>query len=168
MIRHLTVSGFVVERDSVYLHWHPKIALWLPPGGHMDPDEDPVQAVLRETLEETGIRCEVVPHEPELAFDNVGQLPSPVKIIVADVLDAIEGDHQHIDMSYVLRPVAGAAREEPERDHGFRWVSEQELRRNDPLPVASCGVEMCVPEDVRVIGLKAIALVRGWQVTGDR
>ena len=85
MIRHFTVSGFVVERDSVYLHWHPKIALWLPPGGHIDPDEDPVQAVLRETLEETGIRCEVVAHEPELAFENVAQLPSPVKIIVADV-----------------------------------------------------------------------------------
>ena len=126
MIRHFTVSGFVVERDGVYLHWHPKIALWLPPGGHIDPDEDPVQAVLRETLEETGFRC-----------------------------------HPHIDMSYVLRPIAGVAREEPERDHGFRWVSEEELRRNDPLPVVACGVEVCVPDDVRLIGLRAIALVRG-------
>ena len=42
----------------------------------------------------------------------------------------------------------------------FRRVSEEELRRNDPLPVVSCGVEVCVPDDVRLIGLRAIALVR--------
>ena len=160
MKRHFTVSGFVVERDSTLLHWHPKLSLWLPPGGHIDPDEDPVQAAIREALEETGIACEVVPHEPPLAFGNVAQLPAPVKIIVADVQDAVVGAHQHIDMSYVLRPVAGADRSPPERDHGFRWVSEQELLRNDPLPVASCGADICVPEDVRAIGLLAIRLVR--------
>ena len=161
MIRHFTVSGFVVERDSTLLHWHPKLSIWLPPGGHIDPDEDPVQAAIREALEETGISCEVVPHEPPLAFDNVGQLPSPLKIIVADVpATEHEPAHQHIDMSYALRPIAGAERVAPEHDHGFRWVSEQELMRGDPLPVASCGVDIAVPDDVRLIGVRAIRLVR--------
>jgi 8-oxo-dGTP pyrophosphatase MutT (NUDIX family) len=159
--RHFTVSGFVVEGDSTLLHWHPKLSLWLPPGGHIDPDEDPVEAAIREALEETGILCEVVPHEPPLGFASVPELPSPMKIICADVpATADEPAHQHIDMSYALRPVAGAARVAPEHDHGFRRVSERELLRNDPLPVPSYGVDVCVPEDVRLVGVKAIEVVR--------
>ena len=59
--RHFTATAFVVCGDSVALHWHQKVKAWLPPGGHIEPNEDPVQAVLRETMEETGIEAEVVP-----------------------------------------------------------------------------------------------------------
>ena len=45
--RHFTVTAFVVCGDSVALHWHPKVKAWLPPGGHIEPTEDSVQAVFR-------------------------------------------------------------------------------------------------------------------------
>ena len=32
---------------------------WLPPGGHIEVNEDPIEAVLREVLEETGLEVEV-------------------------------------------------------------------------------------------------------------
>lgn len=160
MERHFTVSGFVCNASATLLHWHQKLQLWLPPGGHIDAGEDPVQAVLREALEETGYACEIVPHEPPLPFSNIAQLPSPLKIIVADVgATGAQPAHQHIDMSYALRPLPGVARVEPEHDHGFRWVTADELRSSEPLKLASCGVEVPAPEDVRVIGLRAIALV---------
>lgn len=160
MERHFTVSGFVCDGNATLLHWHPKLQIWLPPGGHIDPDEDPVQAVVREALEETGLTCEVVPHEPPLPFSNIPQLPGPLKIIVADV-GAHEGQpaHQHIDMSYALRPIPGVARVEPEHDHGFTWVTAEQLRRAEPIALAACGVEMPAPEDVRVIGVRSIELV---------
>ena len=53
--RHFTATGFVVHRGRVALHWHPKVKAWLPPGGHIEANEDPVQAVLREIEEETGL-----------------------------------------------------------------------------------------------------------------
>ncbi len=162
MKRHFTVSGFIVEGDSTLLHWHTKLQIWLPSGGHIDPDEDPVQAVVREALEETGIACEVIPHEAAHAFSNLPQLPSPLSIIVADVgASAKEGAHQHIDMSYALRSLAGVARIAAEADHGFIRVTAEQLRRDEHLPVASCGVDMPMTEDVRVVGLRAIELVRG-------
>ena len=157
MERHFTVTGFLVRGDRTMLHWHKKLQIWLPPGGHIDPDEDPVQAVIREVREETGIAAEVVPHEPPAAFTNIPQLPSPLAIIVADVP---EGPHQHIDMSYALRRIDGVPDAEPDEDHGFIWVTEADLRDDTPLPVASCGVDMPITEDVRVIGLRAIALIR--------
>ena len=85
MERHFTVTGFVCEGDRTLLHWHKKLQLWLPPGGHVDPNEDPVQAVLREVLEETGIVAEVVPHVAPLPFSNVAQIATPLVIICADV-----------------------------------------------------------------------------------
>jgi 8-oxo-dGTP pyrophosphatase MutT (NUDIX family) len=160
MERHFTVSGFVCNSSATLLHWHQKLQLWLPPGGHIDPNEDMVQAVLREALEETGYACEVVPHEAPSAFSNVGQLPSPLKIIVADV-GATPGEpaHQHIDMSYALRPIPGVERVAPEEKHGFTWITADQLRSGEPIALASCGVDVPAPEDVRIIGLRAIELV---------
>jgi 8-oxo-dGTP pyrophosphatase MutT (NUDIX family) len=159
MERHFTVSGFVVDGDRTLLHWHKKLQIWLPPGGHIDANEDPVQAALREVREETGIVAEVVPSGRAFAFTNVTPLATPISIIVADVGDGDDA-HQHIDFSYVVRAVPGEPRGEPEEDHSFIWVSEAELQRNDALPVASCGVDIPVPEDVREVGLAAIALAR--------
>ncbi|MFI5083488.1 MAG: NUDIX domain-containing protein [Streptosporangiales bacterium] len=49
MIRHFTASGIVLSHDEqVLLIKHRKLGMWLYPGGHIEPNEDPVQAVLRE------------------------------------------------------------------------------------------------------------------------
>jgi 8-oxo-dGTP pyrophosphatase MutT (NUDIX family) len=156
MDRHFTVTGFVVEGDRTLLHWHLKNQMWLPPGGHVDPDEDPVQAVLREVLEETGIQAEIVVDAMPLPFAEPQQLPPPLTILVEDIA---EGPHQHIDLIYVLRPRAAIPREVAEGDP-FVWVSEQYLQSHEPLAVAGRGIAMPVPADVRVLGLRAIALVR--------
>ncbi|MHB8516480.1 MAG: NUDIX hydrolase [Dehalococcoidia bacterium] len=157
MERHFTVSGFVVERGQTLLHWHRKNGMWLPPGGHVEPGEDPVQAVEREVLEETGIAAEVVPLRAMMAFTRPAQLPAPYTILVEDIA---EGPHQHIDLIYFLRPAGGSARVPP--DGGpFVWVTADQLRRNEPLPVASCGADLPVPEDVRLLALAAIAAVGG-------
>ena len=153
MQRHFTVTGFLVDGDRTALHWHRKNQMWLPAGGHIEPDEDPVQAVVREVLEETGIEARVVSPHPAYTFAAPAQLPPPIAILVEDIA---EGPHQHIDMIYALRPLTSAA---PVADE-FCWVSERQLQANELLPVAACGVDLPVPEDVRVLALEAIAIVR--------
>jgi len=152
--RHFTVTGFVIDGERTLLHWHRKTGMWLPPGGHIDPDEDPVQAVLREVLEEAGITAEVVSHAVPLPFDVPGQIAPPYTILVEDIPD---GPHQHIDMIYFVRPVPGAPRAAPADD--FIWVTAQQLRANEPLDVAACGVAIPVPDDVRLLALRGMELV---------
>jgi 8-oxo-dGTP pyrophosphatase MutT (NUDIX family) len=155
MRRHVTVSGFVVAGGRTALHWHRKNSMWLPPGGHIEPDEDPVQAVVREALEETGVACVVVPHEPPLAFDVPAQVPPPLAILLEDIPD---GPHQHIDLVYALR-ATGADAVERAAARGFVWLDDAALRRGDPVALAACGVDVPLADDVRLLALRAIAVV---------
>jgi 8-oxo-dGTP diphosphatase len=60
-VRHFTASAVVLDdAGQVLLVHHNKIGQWLYPGGHVDPDEDPAEAALREVREETGIEATVI------------------------------------------------------------------------------------------------------------
>jgi ADP-ribose pyrophosphatase YjhB (NUDIX family) len=50
-----TVGVFVVYKDKVLLRKHDKYNLWLCVGGHIELDEDPNEAALREVKEEVGL-----------------------------------------------------------------------------------------------------------------
>ena len=141
MERHFTVSGFVVDGERTLLHWHRKNGMWLPPGGHIEPGEDPVQAVVREVLEETGVTAAVVPLRAPEAFAQPAQIPAPYTILIEDIA---EGPHQHIDLIYFLRAIEGVACA-PRDGEPFVWVTADQLRRGEALPVASCGVDLPVP-----------------------
>lgn len=162
MRRHFTATGFVVRDGATLLHWHKRLGQWMPPGGHVEPDEDPVQAVLREIREETGIVAEVIAGRGPLGFAYPEQLPAPYTILVEDIPGPgpSEEGHKHIDMIYFCRPVDGAEHAAVD-DPTLRWVQESELRDGGPLDVAGCGVSAAVPEDVRTLALVAIEAGRG-------
>jgi 8-oxo-dGTP pyrophosphatase MutT (NUDIX family) len=155
--RHFTATGFVVNADRTLLHWHKRLQQWMPPGGHIEPDEDPVQAVLREIREETGVSAEVIPSVPVLPFSAPGQVQPPYTILVEDIPEPDE-PHQHIDLIYFCRLADGAA---PDASLGdFHWVDEAALRSNEPLDLAACGVAVPIAEDVRLLAIKAIETAR--------
>ena len=154
--RHFTATGFVVHDDSIALHWHPKVEAWLPPGGHIEPNEDPVQAVLREIEEETGLTAEVVSTAHSIGLDYPSQVTAPFTIMVEDIHDPVDGYHQHIDMIYFCR-LAGPA--EPLND-GWRWISKGHLADGLPLDNGHSLPE-APPDDVRLLAGYAFDAVAG-------
>ena len=156
VVRHFTATGFVVHRDSVALHWHPKVKAWLPPGGHIEPNEDPVQAVLREVVEETGIEVDVVPTSPVLDLSYPEQVLPPYTIMVEDIHDPVDGFHKHIDMIYFCRPLS----ESPKLAEGWQWVSKSLLAGMVALTDGVVPPEP-PPEDVSLLGIQAIDHVSG-------
>ena len=153
-VRHFTATGFVVHEDHVLLHWHTKVREWLPPGGHIDRNEDPVQAVLREIREEAGVQAEVVPTGPSFDLDYPTQVPPPFTIMVEDIHDPVDGYHQHIDMIYFCRPVGPPA---PVK-RGWIWVARDDLSNATPL-TGGDGHSVPPPEDVRLLAQRAFELV---------
>lgn len=150
-IRHFTATGYVAWRGLILVHWHNKVQALLPPGGHIDPNEDPVQAVLREVLEETGLFVEVLPSDLPFQLKYPIQIFPPETILVEDIQDPVTGPHQHIDMIYFCRPLGSIQNLKA----GWHWVTEEELVRGSKVLISD-GTYAVPPEDVRLLGLRAI------------
>ncbi len=121
-IRHFTASAIVFdEHQRVLFVHHNKLGQWLYPGGHIDPNEDPAQAALREVLEETGVSAEVI-SDPLPGYPSVTVHPPPYAILEMQVSDSKIGAHQHIDHVYVLRATSGQLTAQREEVSAARWV----------------------------------------------
>src|SRR3712207_9577083 len=97
--RHFTVAVFVVSEGKVLLHRHRKLGMWLPPGGHIERDELPDDAAVREVFEETGIRVELVGEKREDVSDPV-QLRRPA----GGQLENIGPGHTHANLTSFAKP----------------------------------------------------------------
>src|ERR687896_2670549 len=101
--RHFTVAVFVVWEGKVLLHFHRKLGMRLPPGGHIEEGELPDEAAVREVWEETGLRIELVGERREDIADPV-QLHRPAGV----QLENIGLGHQHIDLIYFAKASGSA------------------------------------------------------------
>ncbi len=115
------MAVFVVREGRVLLHHHPKLGRWLPPGGHIEPDELPDEAALREVKEEAGIDVELI-GDRGLPRDFPGQ-PRQLLRPAGIQLEAISPGHEHIDLVYFAH-VSGSMTSPhfPPVSEGFRWV----------------------------------------------
>jgi len=100
--RDWAVAVFVVWRGSVLLHEHPKLGRWLPCGGHVEADELPDDAAVREVSEESGVSIVLV-GDPPVTVPGPRQLARPRGV----QLERIDDAHEHVDLVYLARPTDG-------------------------------------------------------------
>lgn len=91
-----TVSVFIVHNGRVLFVNHPRYGKWLPPGGHIELDEDPEQALYREIQEETGLTVCILSSKPHLESVGTKFMPTP------NYLDVHEANapHKHVGLTY--------------------------------------------------------------------
>jgi 8-oxo-dGTP pyrophosphatase MutT (NUDIX family) len=123
-----TVAIFVVQDGKVLLIHHRKLNKWLPLGGHIELDEDPEQAALREAREESGFDVELIGDRPPTTEPGTRALIAPRFLDIHRISDA----HEHIGMIYWARPKSGALALAAEEHHGIRWCSTEELDSLQP------------------------------------
>jgi 8-oxo-dGTP pyrophosphatase MutT (NUDIX family) len=121
--RHFTATTIIVCGDKVLLHLHKKINRWLPVGGHLDRDEIPDKAAVREVKEETGLDVKLHNFNELLFFQDAQMLIKPYCILLED----INSYHQHIDFIYFA--TSDTLDIKPESGHidDFRWFTVDEL-----------------------------------------
>lgn len=125
MERHFTATVYIFDGDRVLLHRHPKLGKWLPPGGHIEPNETPPEAAIREAKEETGLDVVIIEQE-NLKVDayNGHSFPRPYLCLLEHIpAHKDKPAHQHMDMIYIGRPA-----EAPLDDiKDFRWFRHEDL-----------------------------------------
>jgi 8-oxo-dGTP pyrophosphatase MutT (NUDIX family) len=118
-----TVAIFVVHRGKVLLIHHRRLDKWLPLGGHIELDEDPERAALREAKEESGLEVALLGERPPTTEPGTRALIAPRFLDIHRITDT----HEHIGLIYWARPQGGQVRLAPEEHHDIRWVSAVEL-----------------------------------------
>lgn len=129
----LVAAALIVRDDRILLVWHKKLMEWLPPGGHIEPNETPDDAAKREALEETGLEIEIRDSQPRAPIDGVTRnLPTPFLIDVHSV-----GDHEHCCLYYLakLTNPNQAVKLNRNEVENYRWFAESDLKPQVPSDV---------------------------------
>lgn len=150
--RHFTATVYVVNDGATALHRHPRLGIRIPPGGHIDRDELPHEAGLREAREETGLDPTLV-DDTEVVDAPAGEtLPTPRHTMLYDINVHDDGTvgHQHIDSVFFAH--VDSRDIDPDGDDEvsaakWDWYTPADLR------------ESTVDSDTTEIGIEAIETV---------
>jgi 8-oxo-dGTP pyrophosphatase MutT (NUDIX family) len=137
MMKHFSATVYVINvidgEPKVLLHMHKKHHHWYGLGGHVENNEDPVEAAIREAKEEAGIDVTIFsPKKNLLRLDWANELIAPV-LLFDQKIDARENEpeHRHTDCIYFGTtgdPSKVVMQEE------FRWCSRVDLDSMDIQP----------------------------------
>ena len=123
-----TVAIFVVHDAKVLVIHHRALGKWLPLGGHIELDEEPETAALREAREESGLEVELLGERPPTTAPGSRALIAPRFLDIHRINDT----HEHIGMIYWARPKNGTVRLAAAEHHAIRWCSSQQLDELQP------------------------------------
>ena len=137
--RDFTATTFVVSLNKTLLLWHRKLEAWLPPGGHIEPNELPEEAAIREVKEETGLTVNIVGSQRRIG--SVKELHTPRAIL----LENINPYHQHIDLIFFAKIQNGSLKINKREAEKFCWFNNNELDSSN------------IAADIKQLGQQAIA-----------
>lgn len=137
------VETFVVYQDTVLLCKHDKYKIWLSVGGHIELNEDPNEAAIREVREEVGLEATL-----DGRVHSFGQMDRKA-LIPPEYLNRhrINENHEHVALVYFAKAKTNVLKfPEDEVSEACHWFTKEELLKND----------FGVPEDIRFYALQAL------------
>lgn len=133
-----TVTTYIVCDGKVLLRKHDKYKKWLGVGGHIEPDQDPIETVYKEVKEEAGLDVEVVA-DPTISYPEDDEEVDHGKDLQLPIFinrHRINPTHEHIDLIYAtksnsmdIKPDEGEASD----PNTFRWVTLDELEKLEDI-----------------------------------
>jgi 8-oxo-dGTP pyrophosphatase MutT (NUDIX family) len=121
---------FVVYNNKVLLRKHDKLNIWLSVGGHVELDEDPSQAAVREVKEEVGLDVELI-NTSEYAIKGDGMITPPTWMN----RHSITKTHEHVAMVYVATSKTDQlSLSKIEVTEACKWCSKEDLKQMDLKP----------------------------------
>ena len=118
-----TAEVFIVHKNKVLLRKHDKLKFWLSIGGHIELDEDPTQAAVREAKEEVGLDVKLV-GEVKTFTDGTTALLAPRFLNRHHINDT----HEHITFVYFATTESDNINQgTTEISDEIRWFTREDL-----------------------------------------
>ncbi|QQG50162.1 MAG: NUDIX domain-containing protein [Candidatus Berkelbacteria bacterium] len=128
-----TVEAFVVHKNKVLLRKHDKYNMWLSVGGHIELDEDPNQAALREVKEEVGLDVKIIGEAINIPENG----PEYMELIPPLFLNRhrINPNHEHVTLVYFATSDSDKLNltDGEEKSDDCRWFTQSELKELEGL-----------------------------------
>ncbi len=125
---------FVVYKNKVLLRMHDKYHIWAGVGGHIELDEDPNQAAVREVQEEVGLHVHLVSSALHVPSGNKNH----TELIPPNFLNRhrIDATHEHISLVYFAKSTTDKVQPGgSDQSHEWMWLTKEELAcRTDLMP----------------------------------
>lgn len=120
-----TVEVFIVYKNEVLLRKHDKYKIWLSVGDHIELDEDPNLAAVREVKEEVGLDIQLYHDGSELTkLDGYTELIPPQFMNRHRINDT----HEHVSLIYFARAKTNKlVLCEKEKSDECRWFTMEDL-----------------------------------------
>ncbi|GAB4228978.1 MAG: hypothetical protein Tsb0021_06660 [Chlamydiales bacterium] len=133
MNREFTATVYIFNSEgNVLLIHHPKYHVWIPPGGHVEPNETPVETAVREAYEETGLRIRFIPQDDLwIQSQDANSIERPFLCLLETIPATSKSpEHQHIDFIYIAQ--ADPSTHTLVESHHARWFSLDEALNLKP------------------------------------
>ena len=130
--KSITATVYVINGGKVLLHQHKKYKTWFPLGGHIEEDEFPHEAAIREVKEESGFVVTLIETElaPEIELARVKRIPAPFCLLH----EGIGGVENFFDFIYIAETTETDPHPEGNESKEFKWFSYEDLLGNDIKP----------------------------------
>ncbi|MFZ2187215.1 MAG: NUDIX domain-containing protein [Candidatus Moraniibacteriota bacterium] len=123
----LIAEVFVVHKDKVLIRLHDKIKEWIAPGGHIELNETPQEAAVREVKEETGLDVELYAGNKIAAAEGSGKLEPLIPPMFMNI-HAVNGDHRHLPFIYFATSKTDEIIQPDTHEKTVcRWLTREEL-----------------------------------------
>jgi len=127
----MTATVYLVAKidgeAKVLLHKHKKYNIWVGVGGHVEKDENPPEAAVREVKEETGIEVELLQTKKDLIkTPYVTELIQPF-ILLEEKISARPNEHAHYHVDCIYFALVDNPQDVTMQEE-FRWVSLSEFK----------------------------------------
>ena len=132
--KHFVATGFVMNLDhsKMLMVHHKKLNKWAAPGGHIEADETPTEAALREIFEETGVKATILENENAQLCPKIGtetQLTTPYVMLSEYVPEhGVVKAHYHLDFVFLCEADENERIERQEIEvNEVKWMTWQEI-----------------------------------------